>query len=106
MSHRAKAAGSLGSARRASGLSLDRVVGTPLGRCLLIAVMPSTLIRVFSYDERTSVLSVTFVTGAVYHYFDVPAEVAQNMRAAFAKGEFFNAHIRGKYRFARQAGDD
>lgn len=69
--------------------------------------MPSTLIREFSYDEPTSVLAVTFVTGAVYHYFDVPAEVAQNMRAAFAKGEFFNAHIRGKYRFDRQnSGDD
>jgi hypothetical protein len=63
--------------------------------------MPSTLIRAFSYDDAASTLEVTFVSGAIYHYFDVPAEVAQNMREAFAKGEFFNRHIRGHFRFAR-----
>jgi hypothetical protein len=63
--------------------------------------MPSTLIRAFSHDPQTAILEVTFVSGAVYHYYDVPADVAQNMREAFAKGEFFNQRIRGRYRFAR-----
>jgi hypothetical protein len=65
--------------------------------------MPSTLIRAFSYDDAASTLEVTFVSGAIYHYFDVPADVAQGMRQAFAKGEFFNRHVRGRYRFARAA---
>jgi hypothetical protein len=63
--------------------------------------MPSTLIRAFSHDPETAILEVTFVSGAVYQYYDVPDDVAQNMREAFAKGEFFNQHIRGRYRFAR-----
>jgi hypothetical protein len=63
--------------------------------------MPSTLIRAFAYDNAASTLEVTFVSGATYQYYDVPAEIAEAMRQAFAKGEYFNRHIRGKYRFAR-----
>lgn len=63
--------------------------------------MPSTLIRAFSHDPETAILEVTFVSGAVYQYYNVPHDVAQNMRGAFAKGEFFNQHIRGRFRFAR-----
>jgi hypothetical protein len=65
--------------------------------------MPSTLIRAFNYVETTSILEVTFVSGAVYRYYDVPAEIGYAMRQAFAKGEFFNQHIRGRYRYERMA---
>jgi hypothetical protein len=67
--------------------------------------MPSTLIRAFTYAEATSTLSVTFVSGAVYDYFDVPAKLAHAMRGAFAKGEFFNQHIRGRFRYQRVKSD-
>jgi hypothetical protein len=33
---------------------------------------------------------------------DVPSETAKALRAAFAKGEFFNAHIRGRFAFKQE----
>jgi hypothetical protein len=65
--------------------------------------MPSTLIRAFSYDAASRTLAITFVSGALYRYLDVPEEAAAGMRGAFAKGEYFNRHIRCRYRFERVA---
>ena len=62
--------------------------------------MPSTVIRSFSYDAEARELEVLFTAGRCYIYFNVPPEVANGMRKAFAKGEFFNQEIRGRYRFA------
>ena len=61
--------------------------------------MPSTVIRSFDYDPAEQRLDVTFVTGRRYSYFEVPAETYAAMKASFAKGEFFNAQIRNRYRF-------
>jgi hypothetical protein len=63
--------------------------------------MPSTVIKSFSYDAERGDLDVLFVTGRRYLYHGVPANVAAAMRGAFAKGEFFNAEIRDRYRFTR-----
>jgi hypothetical protein len=63
--------------------------------------MPSTVIERFTYDDDLAELVVTFRTGRIYAYHDVPADVAAAMSAAFAKGEFFNAEIRDRYRFTR-----
>lgn len=60
--------------------------------------MPSTVIRRFDYRPGSRELVVEFVTGRRYVYSDVPEREAQAMRAAFAKGRYFNAHIRDKYR--------
>ncbi len=59
--------------------------------------MPSRVISSFTYDQQRRRLVVTFVTGRVYEYAGVPAEVAANLRASFSKGVFFNAHIRDQY---------
>src|SRR4051812_39487662 len=61
--------------------------------------MPSTVIRSFDYDPAQRRLDVTFVTGRRYSYFDVPPDIYAAMKASFAKGEFFNAQIRNRYRF-------
>jgi hypothetical protein len=63
--------------------------------------MPSHVIRRFTYDVESQVLDILFVTGRNYRYFDVPPGVAQAMRGSFAKGEFFNARIRDRYRVER-----
>ena len=70
--------------------------------------MPSSVIRRFRFDPLRQVLDVEFVTGRRYRYFDVPEEEAAAFRAAFAKGRFFNAHIRDVYRCIEleQAGSD
>ena len=59
--------------------------------------MPSTVIRRFDYRPDARELVVEFVTGRVYVYADVPEAEAQAMRAAFAKGVYFNRHIRDRY---------
>jgi len=64
--------------------------------------MPSSVIRAFEYDAADRRLDIRFVTGRRYAYHDVPPEVAEAFRAAFSKGEFFNAHIRDSYRFTRR----
>lgn len=59
--------------------------------------MPSTVIKRFEYCPETRELEVLFVTGRRYLYADVPAEEAEAFRAAFAKGIYFNRHIRDRY---------
>lgn len=62
--------------------------------------MPSTVIKTWDYAPERRVLTVTFVSGRVYAYQDVPAEVAEGFRLAFAKGAYFNRAIRDRYRAA------
>jgi hypothetical protein len=59
--------------------------------------MPSTVIRDFSYNVATRQLVVTFVTGRVYAYAEVPPDVHNAFRASGSKGRFFNQEIRDHY---------
>jgi hypothetical protein len=61
--------------------------------------MPSTAIRARSYDTASAALTIIFVTGRIYVYEKVPADVVADFNAAFAKGRFFNQHIRDHYRY-------
>ena len=61
--------------------------------------MPSSVIRRFVYDEMNHDLWVEFTTGRKYVYSDVPQEVADAFRGAFAKGVYFNTRIRDNFRF-------
>jgi lysyl-tRNA synthetase class 2 len=61
--------------------------------------MPSSVIRDHRYDPVKRELDLKFVSGRRYRYHDVPAEIYAQMRRAFSKGEFFNEHIRDRFRF-------
>jgi hypothetical protein len=61
--------------------------------------MPSTVIRRFDYSPELQELTVEFVTGRRYLYSAVPAEEVERMRGAFAKGSYFNRHIRDRYAY-------
>lgn len=63
--------------------------------------MPSEVIKTFEHNADTSVLRITFTSGDVYDYEDVPREVYHEFRSAFSKGQFFARHIRPKYRYQR-----
>lgn len=65
-----------------------------------IAVDSSTISRM-AYDEARKVLSVEFKNGSRYEYYDLPAHLFQQMRAAASKGQFLSANIKGRYRYAR-----
>ncbi|TGP18062.1 MULTISPECIES: KTSC domain-containing protein [unclassified Mesorhizobium] len=64
--------------------------------------MPSTLIRKIEYDPDSRILSVWFVaTDRLYEFEDVPPETFAALRSAFAKGRYFNSHIRNRFRYRR-----
>ncbi|MBW1715313.1 MAG: KTSC domain-containing protein [Deltaproteobacteria bacterium] len=65
-----------------------------------IPVDSSNLARI-RYDENTMTLEIEFKGGRVYQYFDVPAQVFEELRSVDSHGKFFNEHIKGHYRYAR-----
>jgi hypothetical protein len=63
--------------------------------------MPSTVILQSSYNADTATLTITFVSGLVYHYKNVPEETFKAMMTSGAKGIYFNKHIKGKYEWEK-----
>ncbi|RWP33079.1 MAG: KTSC domain-containing protein [Mesorhizobium sp.] len=70
--------------------------------------MPSTSIRKMAYDPDSRILSVWFVASDKRHEFEeVPPATFAAFKAAFAKGRFFNEHIRNRFRYRQvAAGND
>ena len=58
-----------------------------------------TAINNIEYDSGRERLTITFATGRIYEYVDVPGEVAASFQSAFAKDAFFNTYIRDRYDF-------
>lgn len=65
--------------------------------------MPSTVISAMKYDVETAILQITFVTGLVYHYKNVPETVYNELRSSKTKGIYFNRHIKDNFEFERVA---
>jgi len=63
--------------------------------------MPSSVIRQFSYDESRRRLRITFTSGDVYDYLDVPPMIFEGLRIAPSRGRFFGMRIRDHYAFER-----
>ena len=63
--------------------------------------MPSSVIRRFRYDAVGQRLTVTFTSGAVYAYLDVPPEVAAALDQADSQGCMFGEAIRDRFAFDR-----
>jgi hypothetical protein len=59
----------------------------------------SSAIRDIEYDPDERRLTVTFITGRIYEYFDVPVGIVGCFEDAESKGAFFNRHIRDHYDF-------
>jgi hypothetical protein len=63
--------------------------------------MPSTVIAAIDYNLSRSLLRITFVSGLVYEYKDVPEAVYVEMKASGSKGRYLNNNIKGKYQFTK-----
>jgi hypothetical protein len=61
----------------------------------------STSIARFCYDSSASILTVEFVKGGTYNYFDVPSHLFDEMKAASSRGQFVAQRIKGSFRYAR-----
>jgi hypothetical protein len=61
----------------------------------------STAVKTIAYRARERALDVTFVSGHIYRYFDVPAEVYDRFQVAESAGRFLHAEIIDQYDFER-----
>jgi hypothetical protein len=68
--------------------------------------MPSSVIRSFDYDDVRNELTVALMTGRVYVYSLVPPALVAEFKAAFSKGRFYNARIRGEFPYREVTEDD
>jgi hypothetical protein len=62
------------------------------------AVDSETLASV-GYEDGT--LEIEFTSGKIYRYFDVPAGTHARLMSAESLGGYFNANIRGHFRYSR-----
>ena len=53
------------------------------------------------YDPASRTMEVEFSHGAVYQYFDIPESEYQELMQAGSHGSYFNANIRGAFRYMR-----
>jgi KTSC domain len=61
----------------------------------------STNVASIGYDEQTETLEVEFLNGSIYQYFNVGADLFEQLKAAPSKGQFLNTYIRNAYPYSR-----
>ena len=61
--------------------------------------MPSSVIAAMHYQKTTSTLRITFISGMVYNYQNVPEEIYIVMKECHLKGTFLNTVIKGSYAY-------
>jgi KTSC domain-containing protein len=64
--------------------------------------LPSSIVKSVGYDPKLAILEVEFTSGAVYQYFVVPERHFRELVDADSPGQYFNAHVRDKYRFVER----
>ncbi len=65
--------------------------------------MSSPVITGYRYHPESKRLEVDFASGRRYAYLGVPAQVAEALRKASSKTEYFNARVRDRFRSEREA---
>ena len=57
----------------------------------------SSFIEKASWFNEGNILMLTFATGSVWHYYDVPFEIYSGFIKAPSHGKYFNENIRNEY---------
>ena len=65
-----------------------------------IMVVSSDLASV-GYDMATKILEIEFHDGSVYDYFDVPAQIHNELMSAPSKGGYFHRNIKNRFGYQR-----
>jgi hypothetical protein len=61
----------------------------------------SSIMKFVDYDSLAMILTIVFIEGGRYRYFNIPASIYAGLLAASSKGAFFDANIKDRYRFSR-----
>lgn len=51
------------------------------------------------YDEASRTLETLFMSGGLYHYFDVPTQVHAELMASKSPDFYLDDHIKGRYEY-------
>lgn len=65
-------------------------------------VCDSSQIARIGHCPETNTLAVEFKRGGIWHYFGVPVETFEEMKAADSVGSYFHHNIKGTYAHGRQ----
>jgi hypothetical protein len=57
----------------------------------------SSVLTFVQYDDEARALDITFTSGKIYRYRDVPAEIYDELLEADSKGGYFNERIKDQY---------
>lgn len=63
--------------------------------------MPSSVVAWFGYDASVKVLTVRYISGAIYEYLGVPGEIYGEMRSSKSKGIYLNKNIKPYYDYRK-----
>jgi len=63
--------------------------------------LQSSLLASVAYHTTAGLLDVVLTNGYRYRYFDVPSQIYADLLRADSKGRFFNAQIKGVFRYQR-----
>jgi lysyl-tRNA synthetase class 2 len=58
------------------------------------------MIAFVTYDDDASELDITFTSGRVYRYHQVPPDIYDGLLEAESKGTFFNDNIKEAFAFS------
>lgn len=58
-------------------------------------------IAIAGYDPHCSKLEITFRSGGVYHYSEVPEEIFKRFLSAPSQGKYFEENIKHKFPYRR-----
>lgn len=61
----------------------------------------SSTIHSVGYDSSTLTLEIAFHTGWVYHYYNVPQHIYNNLMNASSKGIYHKENIKYSFRYKR-----
>jgi hypothetical protein len=71
------------------------------GDVVLEKSVKSTNLKSFKYDAKLKKLTVTFVSGFTYMYFNVPKSKVEALERAPSKGVYFAHNIRHNYTYKK-----
>lgn len=66
----------------------------------MIPVKSSNLAGI-AYEPNQMILTVWFLNGSIYNYYDVPTSVWTSFQNADSKGKYLAANIKGRFGYER-----
>jgi hypothetical protein len=60
----------------------------------------SSNIKSIGYDRESQTLEIEFNSGGIYHYFNVPVAIYENLMSASSHGKYLHQNIKDVYQFS------